>query len=183
MEIFIPALSGTLLGVSLPFIIRAISDKINFQKLINTLFIQYDAYNQHIKLRSVYVLNEANRSWSTFLTDSRETLLKNFDMLIDCSELLLNQYSKYLRAVDIFHLIKDKQNITIFHNTLINSNYQMLNDLQSTLNNYQESLIKRTWTLYCIAKRKDISFSIDKYNLLTQHIYKFETLRITSIRI
>jgi hypothetical protein len=96
MESFLSTLLGAFLGVSLPFVISAIIERINFKKFLNTVFVQYETYSQHCRVMASRIVGEAAGSWSKFQKESRKTLTMNFESSVDCSDLLLAQYSKFL---------------------------------------------------------------------------------------
>lgn len=125
---------------------------------------------------------EANQSWDNFQNNCRRTLKLNFSSPVDCSDLLLDQYSKYMRASDSFHLIQDKQNIATILETLVNSNYKNPNELTTMLNTFDEFTIRRTWTLFCIAKKKDLQFSKKKYNFLIKTIEEMKNKKMTAVK-
>lgn len=182
MGSFLSTLLGAFLGVSLPFVISAILERINFKKMLNTIFVQYETYNQNFSVRAAYVVKEADQSWQDYQKNCRNTLAMNFGSVVDCSDLLLNQYSKFLRSSDAFHLIQDKQNTATVLNTLINSNYEKANDLNSVLTSFGEFLVRRTWTLFTIAKKEDLSFSREKYNSLIMRIGKMKNKKLTKVK-
>ena len=180
MESFLSTLLGAFIGVSLPFIIAAIIERNNFKKVLNNIFVQYETNSQHFNKRAEYVANEAEGSWEEYKKNSSRTLAMNFGSIIDCSDLLLGQYSKYLRPSEIFLVVQDKQNIAILLNTLINSNYEKASDLRYVMNALADFLVRRTWTLFVIAKKEDLQFSSEKYNLLIERIGKMKNKRITT---
>lgn len=181
MESFLSTLLGAFLGVSLPFIIGAIIERNNFKKVLNNVFVQYETNRQLFNKRAEHVLQEAEASWEQYRKDCSKTLSMNFSSIVDCSDLLLGQYSKYLRPSDIFLVVQDKQNTSISLNTLINSNYEKPADIRYVMNALAEFLIRRTWTLFVIAKKKDMQFSAEKYNLLIEKIGKMKNKKITKV--
>jgi hypothetical protein len=182
MESFLSTLLGAFLGVSLPFVISAIIERINFKKMLNTVFVQYETHSQHCRVMASRIVGEATASWSKFQKKSRKTLTMNFESIVDCSDLLLAQYSKFLRPSDSFAIIQDRQNTAIVLRTLLDAEYESANDLNATLATFNEFLLRRTWTLLNIAKRRDLSFSSAKYNLLIEQIGKMKNKRLTKVQ-
>lgn len=170
MESFLPTLVGAFLGVSLPFVIRAVLDRRSFMKTLNSLFVHHETQTQGYIGKSKLVLTEAAKSWSSFGKNMHQTISKNFEPPVDHSELLLSAYSRYLREIDVFLLAQNKQNALFLYKNLTESNFEELQVLSTVIETLIELCQRKAWAIFMIAKRKNLPFSIDNYNELVRQL-------------
>jgi len=167
---FFSTLIGAFLGVLLPFIINEIIEKKNFIKLLNSIFIRYEALNQDFRGKKNFLEDEVLGLDNKINENYKELLSVNFPVTGDCSFLLIDKYYKYLRPEDVFHLIQDSQNMQVLHKSLLSSTFNSMNDFTKSINAFIEFAVRRTWTVFLIARGIDIVFSIENYNRLIEEI-------------
>lgn len=170
MESFLPTLVGAFVGISLPFIIRAILDRRSYLRTLNSFFAHHETQTQHYVASAKYVLAEASRSWVSFQKQIHNIVRKNFVPPLDHSELLISSYSKYLRQSDVFRLEQNRQNAIFLYKNLTESDFENVQDLSTAIETLIEFSRRKAWTIFMIAKRKDLPFSVTNYEALVQQL-------------
>ena len=166
MEAFLSTLVGAFLGVSLPFVIRAILDRRSFLRTLNSLFVHHETQTQHYVASAKYVLSEATRSWPAFQKQMHPMLTRNFVPPIDHTEMLISNYSRYLRQSDVFQLEQNRQNTIFLFKNLVEGEFVSLQDLSTAVETLIEFSRRKAWTLFLMAKKKDLPFTAPNFEAL-----------------
>jgi len=182
VEPFLPTLIGAFLGISIPAVLVALREWIGYRRALNTVFAYIESETQGYRARARYVRQQVERDSQMSVEKLRSVAATNFGQSAETVAPWISQYSRFLRAEDVFHLVQDTQNVHVLLNNLQKAIFEDTQTLVVTLEQVVEFSARRAFDLFCIAKRTHIEFTTGRYNALIEALNSERKKRVTKVR-
>ena len=105
VEPFLPTLIGAFLGISIPAAIAALREWIGYRRALNAVFAHIESETQGYRARARYVRQQIDRNSQTSVENLRSVAAMSFGQPAETVSPWISQYSRFLRAEEVFHTL------------------------------------------------------------------------------